>query len=216
MEDFFTILIVDDHSIVVSGLKMLIESHKMFKVIASVNNANDAIDYTQKFKPDIVILDISLPGISGLDVLSKLKQISAESKILVLTMHENQIYLQKALEEGASGYILKQAADEDLIYALKTIARGEIYIQPSLINKMYVKKVRVQKTREETIWETLSEREKEVAILVAKGFTNKEIGEKLYLSEKTVATYRMRALAKLEMDKTELLNLIIKLNLLEM
>ncbi len=216
MENFFTILIVDDHSIVVSGLKMLIEAHKMFKVVASVNNANDAIEYTQKFKPDIVILDISLPGISGLDVLSKLKQISVESKILVLTMHENQIYLQKALEEGASGYILKQAADEDLIYALKTIARGEIYIQPSLINKMYVKKMRVQKTREETIWETLSEREKEVAILVAKGFTNKEIGEKLYLSEKTVATYRMRALAKLEMDKTELLNLIIKLNLLEM
>jgi len=216
MKDVFTILIVDDHNIVVSGLRMLIEIHKMFKVVADANNATDAIDLTQKLKPDIIILDISLPGISGLDIISRLKQISNESKILILTMHENQIYIQKALEEGASGYILKHAADEDLIYALKTIIKGEIYIQPHLVVKIYIKKKQSYKTRDEIIWETLSEREKEVAILVAKGFTNKEIGEKLFLSEKTVATYRMRALAKLEMDKTKLLNLIIKLNLLEM
>lgn len=216
MDNIYTILIVDDHNIVISGLKLLIQAHKMFKVIAEANNASDAIEYTQKLKPDIIILDISLPNISGLDIIARLKEISQKSKILVLTMHQNQQYVQKALDDGASGYILKEAADEDLIYALKTIIKDNIYIQPSLVSQIYAKKSKIQKTREEILWETLSDREKEVAILVAKGFTNKEIGEKLFLSEKTIATYRMRAFSKLGMDKSNLINFVIKLNLLDL
>lgn len=216
MEQVFTILLVDDHNIVLSGLKMLIQAHKTFKVIAQANNASDALEFSQKLKPDIIILDIGLPNISGLDIITTLKEVSKESKILILTMYNNPQYIQKALEDGASGYILKHAADEDLIYALKTVIKGDLYIQPSLAKEMYIMKNKIQGTREEMLWGTLSDREKEVILLVAKGFTSKEIAEKLFLSEKTVATYRMRALAKLDVDKTKLISMMLKLNLLHM
>ncbi len=212
-----SILIVDDHGIVASGLRMLIQSYNSFKVVAEASNAKEAIELSKKYKPDIVILDISLPDINGLEIIKTIKGASNKSKILVLTMHDNKQYLQKAFDEGASGYLLKQSADEDLLYALKTVAKGDMYIQPSLLSNLYTEKDSLQKTREELLWNTLSDREKEVMLLVAKGFTNKEIAKKLFLSDKTVATYRARACSKLDIStKSEIVSLALKLKLLNL
>lgn len=217
MKKALSILIVDDHGIVASGLKMLIQSYSSFKVIDEASNAKEAIDLCKKHKPDIVILDISLPDINGLEIIKTLKKVSEKSKILILTMHDNKQYLKRALEEGVSGYLLKQSADEDLLYALKTVAKGEMYIQPSLLSSIYPEKDKFKKTREELLWDTLSDREKEVMLLVAKGFTNKEIAKKLLLSDKTVATYRARACSKLDItSKSEIVNLVFKLKLLNL
>lgn len=216
-EKIFTILIVDDHGIVTSGLKMLIQNYKSFKVIAEAKSASEAIELCNKFKPDIIILDISLPDINGLDIISTFRNVAKETKILVLTMHENKQYLRKALEDGAYGYLLKQSADEDLHYALKVVSKGETYIQPSMITDLYSKKKITEKTRDEALWNMLSDREKEVIILVAKGFTSKEIADKLFLSDKTIATYRMRAHSKLNIStKSDLVNLMLKLNLFDL
>jgi len=217
MKKTVNILIVEDHGIVASGLKMLIHSYSSFKVIAEASNAKEAIDLSKQYKPDIIILDISLPDINGLEIIKTLKNISEKSKILVLTMHDNKQYLKKAVDEGASGYLLKQSADEDLLYALKTVAKGEMYIQPSLLSDLYSEKDRSQSTREELLWNTLSDREKEVMLLVAKGFTNKEIAKKLLLSDKTVATYKTRACSKLDIStKSEIVSLALKLKLLNL
>ena len=212
-----SILIVDDHGIVASGLRMLIQSYNSFKVVAEASNAKEAIELSKKYKPDIVILDISLPDINGLEIIKTIKGASNKSKILVLTMHDNKQYLQRAFDEGASGYLLKQSADEDLLYALKTVAKGDMYIQPSLLSNLYTEKDSLQKTREELLWNTLSDREKEVMLLVAKGFTNKETAKKLFLSDKTVATYRSRAYSKLDIStKSEIVSLALKLKLLNL
>ncbi|MHB1692387.1 MAG: response regulator [bacterium] len=212
----YSVVIIDDHQILVSGLHLLIETQNDLHVVGEASNEASAIKIIKEKKPDVILLDISLSDISGLDLIPKLKDISPESKILILTMHDSQCYLQIGFDNGATGFLVKKAVDEDLIYAIKTVARGEVYIHPSMLNKFirrHENKINYD-SKEELLWSSLSSREQEVLIGIAHGYTYKEIAKKFFLSEKTVATYRYRGMEKLDIKtKSELTDMVLKLNL---
>lgn len=214
-----TVIIVDDHSILLATLKMFLEKQEGINVIGTSNDVSHAVELIKTKTPDVVLLDISMPKVNGIDLIPKIKKISPNSKILILTMFEDKKYMQSALDAGASGFLVKKAMDYDLVYALRTVARGEIYIHPSMLeNFMTAAKDTIPSIgREEQLWNSLSNREKEVMIGVAQGFTNKEIAEKHFLSEKTVATYRSRGMEKMDFsNKSELVDLVFfKLKILK-
>ncbi len=197
----YSVFIVDDHKMLLSGLTMILESSEDFTVAGSASNAEDAISCIKTKIPDIVLLDITLGKTSGIDLIPKLKEVSHNTKIIILTMYEDQQHLKAAIKAGASGFLPKKAMDDDLFYAIKTVAEGKVYIYPSLlgefVNSALKSKDEQTVSNKTARWNSLSNREKNVIIEVARGYTNKEISEKVYLSEKTVATYRARAMAKL-------------------
>ncbi len=211
-----TIVLIDDHFLMVSGLKMIIGGQKDLQVVGTAKDAESAIETVRANKPDVTVLDISLPKTNGLDIIAKLKSESEGSKILILTMYEDRQYVQRAIDNGASGYLPKKAVENDLIYSIRTVARGEIYIHPSLVKDLVNKYKRNSEyhsgqlsTPESLAWNGLSSREREVLIFVAKGFSNKEIGAKLFISEKTVATHRLKGMEKLNLiSKSDLVDLI--------
>ncbi|GMT43784.1 MAG: DNA-binding response regulator [bacterium] len=197
----YSVFIVDDHKMLLSGLTMILESSEDFTVAGSASNAEDAISCIKTKIPDIVLLDITLGKTSGIDLIPKLKEVSHNTKIIIFTMYEDQQHLKAAIKAGASGFLPKKAMDDDLFYAIKTVAEGKVYIYPSLlgefVNSALKSKDEQTVSNKTARWNSLSNREKNVIIEVARGYTNKEISEKVYLSEKTVATYRARAMAKL-------------------
>ena len=228
------IVLVDDHFLMVSGLKMIIAGQESLQVIGTANDAASALEAVKAKKPDVVVLDISLPKTNGLDLIAGLKDASPESKILILTMYEDRQYVQRALDNGALGYLPKKAVEYDLIYAIKTVAEGELYIHPSLVKDLIGKDKNVEEYRKyngagegsapagsenalRNLWNNLSPREQEVLIFVAEGFSNKEIGEKLFINDKTVATHRLRGMEKLGyINKSELVDIVFfKLKLID-
>jgi len=211
------ILIIDDHPLLSSGLAMLLNAQEDLKVNGQAESPEAALLLAESEQPDIVLLDISLPRKSGLDLLPELLAVSPRSRIIMMTMHEEQQYLKKALEVGAKGFVLKKGVDMDLLYAIRAVVRGETYIQPSMLTR-FVQQKSAKETPDESLspdqqlWHLLSHREQEVVLAVARGHTSREIGEKSFLSEKTVATYRSRAMAKLGMTtRADLLELVVRL-----
>ena len=206
------VVLIDDHSILLSTLKIFLNMQEGITVDGTTNDAFYAVELIKSKTPDVVLLDISMPKINGIDLIPKIKKNSPNSKILILTMFEDKQYMQKVLEAGASGFLLKKAMDYDLVYAIKTVARGETYIHPSMLEDFIANNNNASNevfSREEMLWDALSKREKEVMTGVAQGFTNKEIAEKHFLSEKTVATYRSRGMEKLGFSsKSQLIDLI--------
>jgi DNA-binding NarL/FixJ family response regulator len=198
---------------------MFLEKQEDINVIGISNEVLHAVELIKTKTPNVVLLDISMPKVNGIDLIPKIKKVSPGSRILILTMFEDKKYMQSALDAGASGFLVKKAMDYDLVYALRTVARGEIYIYPSMLEDFIVaaKDSVSSISREEQLWSILSNREKEVMIGVAQGFTNKEIAEKHFLSEKTVATYRSRGMEKLDFsNKSELVDLVFfKLKILK-
>ncbi|MHB1661464.1 MAG: response regulator [bacterium] len=222
-----TIVLVDDHYLMISGLKMIIGGQDDLQVVGTANDAVSALEVIKTKKPDVVVLDISLPKTNGLDLIARLKSESKDSKILILTMYEDRQYVQKALDNGAMGYLPKKAVEYDLIYSIRTVAGGESYVHPSLVKDLinknkedseypYYNRNGSLNDAEISLWGSLSSREKEVLIFVAEGFSNKEIGEKLFINEKTAATHRLRGMEKLGYtNKSDLVDLIFfKLKLL--
>ena len=230
------IVLIDDHFLMVSGLKMIIAGQEDLRVVGTANDAVSAMGIVKEKKPDVIVLDISLPKTNGLDLIIGLKEISPDSKLLILTMYEDRQYVQRALDNGALGYLPKKAVEYDLIYAIKTVAEGELYIHPSLVKDLIGKDKdkNVEEYRKyngagegsapagsenalRNLWNNLSPREQEVLIFVAEGFSNKEIGEKLFINDKTVATHRLRGMEKLGyINKSELVDIVFfKLKLID-
>ncbi len=210
-----TICIVDDHYILLTALKVLFNSYDDMKVIGMAQDISSAIKLVKSKKPDIILFNICLQDVNGLDFIPKFKKISPQSKILMLTKHKDRQYLEKALDLGVSGFLVKKAMDYDLIYAIKTVARGEFYIHPSMIDGFMSDsqfKTRANElSKVDLLWNSLSSREKEVMFGIVKGFTNKEIAEKYLLSEKTIASYRLRGIKKLGFKKkSEIVDFIIE------
>lgn len=193
------IVLADDHAVLRAGLRLLLDARPDMQVVGEAADGADVLALTRDLRPDIVLLDLSMPRLGGLEVLPLLRQQIPESRVLILTMHDDESYLRQALAVGASGYVLKQAADVELLSALKAVAQGDLYVQPSMTRAL-LKDV-LPKGDETTgaaqSWENLSEREKEVLRLVALGHTGKEIADQLSLSIKTVETYRERGMEKL-------------------
>ncbi|EHQ88676.1 response regulator [Desulfosporosinus youngiae] len=193
------LFLVDDHSVLRSGLKMILNSQKDMVVIGEADSGSAAIAKIKQINPDIVLLDISMPKMSGLEALEKLSKVSS-AKILMLTMHADEKYLQEALKAGASGYVLKQAADTELLQAIRDIAQGEIYLDSNLAQNL-VKSIYSPRKESNSSDSNLTEREKEVLRYIALGYTNKEIGESLLVSVKTVETHKARIMEKLQCHK---------------
>jgi DNA-binding NarL/FixJ family response regulator len=194
------LLIVDDHPLLLSGLGMLLNAETDLDVAGVADSGKTALDLAKELQPDIILLDISLRDTSGLQLLPELLRLAPQSRILMLTMHEDQQYLKDAMAAGASGFLLKKCLDVDLLYAIRLVMRGQIYIHPAMMPEILAATEKKTTSPEEMLWQSLSKREQQVSLGVAMGHTSREIGEQYFLSEKTVSTYRARAMTKLGIE----------------
>lgn len=190
-----SILLVDDHAVLRAGLRLLLDGQPDLRVIGEAEDVRTAVVQATTLQPDLILLDLSLTGSSGLAAIPALRTVAPHSRILVLTMHDDEGYVRQALAAGANGYVLKRAADAELIAAIRAVLRGELYIHPALTRQLL--EDLLPQTPALNPWESLSEREREVLLLVARGYTAAEIAEQLSLSPKTVETYRTRGMEKL-------------------
>jgi len=197
------------------GLTLLLNGEKDFHVVGQADNANAALSLAGSLQPDIILLDITLGNISGLDILPELLEVAPEAKVVILTMHNDCRYLQQAMAKGAMAFVVKKAIDEDLLYAIRTVLRGDIYIHPALVSDfMTTSQDEKQCSHDELLWQSLSQREQQVMQAVVQGFTSREIANDLLLSEKTIATYRSRAMTKLGLNtRAELMQLVNRLKI---
>lgn len=210
------LILVDDHEVVRSGLRMLLESEGDIEIVAECGTAQEAIDEVRKHKPDVVIMDIGLPDLSGIEATKEIKQISPESAVVALTIHEDREYFFRMLEAGANGYVPKRAAPAELISALRAADQGEVYLYPSLAT--YLVSSYLSGDPEQSIAPAngLTEREQEVLGHVADGATNIEIAETLGISPKTVSRHRENIMRKLNLhSRTELVKYAIRKGIIQ-
>jgi DNA-binding NarL/FixJ family response regulator len=191
------ILLADDHAILRAGLKLLLDAQPDLEVIGEAPNGARALALAEELQPDLILLDLTMPGLSGLDILGQLKNSAPHSRILVLTMHDDESYLRQALALGAAGYVIKKAVDSELLNAIRAVMRGERYIHSAMVDKLLHVESQQPIDENSNPWDTLSKREADVLRLVALGYTNNEIADKLAISTKTVETYRARGMEKL-------------------
>jgi DNA-binding NarL/FixJ family response regulator len=204
------ILIADDHGIVRSGLKLLLDRQSDLEVVAEAEDGIDALAKALAERPDLAILDVSMPRMTGLQATHEIRKQAPEVQVLILSMHEDERYLFEALRAGAAGYVLKRAADTDLLEAVRAAARGEPFLTASAQQSL----IRDFLTRGEQ--PELTPREQEIVKLIAEAHTNREIAEILHLAEKTVESHRANVLQKLGMrDRVELVRYAIRHGLVE-
>ena len=207
------ILIADDHPIVRQGLKQILHEAPNMVVADEASNGQEVLEKVWKNNYDVVLLDISMPGISGLDILKQLKSHKPELSVLVLTVHPEEQYAVRVLRAGASGYLTKESAPDELIKAIRKVSLGRKYVSSSLAEKLAFD---LEIDSEKPLHETLSDREYEVMCMIASGKTVKEIAEELFLSIKTISTYRSRILEKMKMkSNAELIHYAIKNRLVD-
>jgi two-component system response regulator NreC len=195
-----SVVIVDDHAVVRKGVRALLETQTEFQVVAEAGDLPSALDAIRAHQPALVVLDVHLPGESSLPAIGHMKEISPSTRFLVLTMYDDPTFARHALEAGAAGYVLKEAAPFELIQALRAVAAGETYLHPSLGARL------VATEEAGRLLDRLTERERDVLMRVVRGATNKQIATELYLSVRTVETHRARMQAKLGVSG--LLNLV--------
>ncbi|MUT67960.1 response regulator transcription factor [Paenibacillus sp. NEAU-GSW1] len=193
------ILVVDDHAVVRSGLMMLLNGKHGIEVIGEAADGEEGIQAAQVLKPDVVLMDLNMPpGMDGLTATEKLRKLMPELAILILTMHDDDEYLFRAIHVGASGYILKSAPHDELLTAIRSVAAGNAYLYPTATKRLMDEYMdRIKNGENKVTYETLSEREREIVALIAKGFSNKEIAEQLVISVKTVESHKSNVMEKL-------------------
>ena len=196
---------------------MMLNAQPDMEVVGEAQDGRQAIAEVQRLQPDVVLMDITMPDMNGIDATRQIKRMLPETKVLVLTMHENDEYVFQALRAGAAGYMLKEAADTDLISALRIIQSGQFYLSPMAQSVMvgdYLQRVRTGEEKDS--YSSLTEREREILKLVAEGFTNNQIAEKLVISPKTVDTHRTHVMDKLNLhSRAELVKYAMRRGLLE-
>ena len=190
------IVLVDDHAVVRSGLRLLLDAQKDMKVIGEAGNSKDAIFRARALKPDVILLDVVMPGESGIEALPRILKESPKTKVLVLSMQDDPSYVREAFAAGASGYVLKEAADEEVVSAVREIAGGGHYVHPALGARMVAAEAQERAAAEA---DPLSEREREVLRLLALGHTNQEIAQELYISVRTAESHRAHIMQKLRL-----------------
>ncbi|MEB3102670.1 response regulator [Ferviditalea candida] len=211
------ILVVDDHAVVRSGLMMLLNNKHGMDVIGEAADGNEAIELAVKLQPDVVLMDLSMPGgMDGMTATSELKKQLPETAVLILTMHDDEEYLFRAIHVGASGYILKSAPHDELMTAIQSVAKGDAYLYPTATKKLMSEYLDKLKTGDSSgTFDSLSEREKEILAWIAKGYSNKEIAEHLIISVKTVESHKSNLMEKLSLKtRPELVKFAMKKGLL--
>jgi two-component system response regulator NreC len=190
------VLVVDDHAVVRSGIKLLLDRHDDIEVVGEAGNAQDAVFRVRELAPDVILLDLVMPGESGIEVLPKLLQEASGAKVLVLSMQDEPSYVREAFAAGASGYVLKEAVDEEVVTAVREIAGGGSYVHPTLGARMVTADAAARAAADA---DPLSDREREVLRLLALGHTNQEIAKLLYISVRTAETQRAHIMQKLRL-----------------
>ncbi len=210
------LLLVDDHAVVRSGLRMLLGNESDVEIVGEAGTAQEALDAVAMFKPDVILMDIGLPDKSGIEATREIKERFPKIAVVALTIHEDEEYFFKMLEAGASGYVPKRAAPEELLTAIRAAALGEVYLYPSLA-KLLVRDFLTQERPDEAeALSDLTEREQEVLTYLAEGASNDEIAEALVISPKTVARHRENIMRKLNMhSRAELVRYAIRKGIIQ-
>src|SRR5438876_10690603 len=207
------IVLVDDHAVVRSGLRLLLDGQEEIEVVGEAGNAKDAIFRARALKPDVMLLDVVMPGQSGIEVLPELLKESPETRVLVLSMQDDPNYVREAFAAGAQGYVLKEAADEEVVAAVREIADGGRYVHPALGARLVAADAEAAAAAQA---DPLSDREREVLRLLALGHTNQEIAKMLYISVRTAETHRAHIMQKLRLSsRAELVRYALSQGLLE-
>jgi two-component system response regulator NreC len=207
------VLIVDDHAVVRAGLRMLVDAEEDMETVGEAGNVRDAVFEARSSDPDLVLMDVVMPGESGLEGIPKLLHEHPDVKILVLSMEDDPRYVREAFAAGASGYVLKEAADAEVVAAIREIAAGGRYVHPELGARLVAAETEAIRRADA---DPLSEREHEVLVLLARGFTNQEIAKKLFISVRTAETHRAHVMQKLRLSsRAELVSYALANGLLE-
>jgi two-component system response regulator NreC len=209
-----TILLVDDHKVLRDGLRALLESEPDLSVVAEIGSGQDAIRLAQELQPDIIVMDLGLPDISGLEAIRAIRAADVKSRIIVLSMYIRREFVRPAIEAGCDGYVPKSSTHTSLLEAIRVVLTGERYLHPKAATAL-VESVTAKET-EADLYQRLSEREQDVLRLTALGFSSREIGEQLIISSKTVETYRQRAMDKLHLEhRSELVKFALRAGVLD-
>ncbi len=194
------ILLADDHSILRAGLRALLNAEPDFDVVGEVADGNQVLQLASALHPDLVLMDVSMPGLGGIEATKRLKEILPETRVLILTVHEDETLLRSAIQAGASGYVIKRAAETELIAAIQAISRGDMYIHPAMTRSLLKELTPEQPPKNNPDPQpTLTKREIDVLRLIARGYTNSQIASRLSLSVRTVEGHRANLMDKLNL-----------------
>ncbi len=211
-----SVLLADDHRLLREGIRSLLEKAGDIEVVGEASDGGDAVAKAQALSPDVVLMDITMPGMNGLEATRQIKSLRPNTKVLILSMHESNQYISQFLRSGASGYVLKDSAASELVGAIQAVYQGDAFLYPSIARKLleeYMQKV--QSGEESESYDGLTGREREVLKMIAEGKSNKEIADLLSLSVRTVQAHRANLMAKLHMhDRTELVRYAIRKGLI--
>ena len=214
--DLIRVILADDHAVVRAGLKAVLGAARDIEIVGEARDGREAVELAERLKPDVVVMDLSMGEADGTSATKDIVARGLSTRVLVLTMHAEEEYLVPLLEAGAAGYLVKSAADRELVDAVRTVARGELYVRPAaarILARGLTRKDPVQAERER--FEKLTARERDVLRLVAEGYSAPEIGEKLFISPKTVDTYKQRVNEKLGLaHRADYVKLALKLGLI--
>lgn len=206
------VLVADDHAILRDGIRLLLGSQPDIQVVGEASDGGDAFHKTQDLQPDVVLMDIGMPGVNGLDATQKIKRAFPNVKVLILTQHDNDEYVHRILQAGASGYVLKRSAGGELVGAIRQVIHSNAFLYPSMTKDLvsdYLK--RAEAGMERASYDGLTERERQILKMIAEGSTNQQIADILCLSVKTVQAHRGHLMEKLNMhDRTELVKYAIR------
>ena len=200
------IVIAEDYTILREGLRSLLSSHTEFEIVGEAGNGQEAIQSVNRFKPDLALMDLSMPKMNGMDAIKEIKKRSPETKVLVLTVHNTEEYIYAALQAGADGYVLKDSTHAELEMAIKSVLDGKRYVSPAISQRLIEGYLEGRKRAKPlSAWETLTQREREILKLIAEGYKNKEIAEYLCISFKTVEKHRANLMKKLDLHNVQTL-----------
>ncbi len=214
------VLLAEDHSVVREGLRLLLNTQPDIRVVGEATSGREAIALARELHPDVAVVDIAMPDLDGIQATEQIRQLSPSTRVLILTMHAGDAYFFRAVDAGASGYILKRAASEELINAVRVVARDEAFFYPEVARKLlnrYLAQSRSEAPPGPPGYQELSEREREILFLIVQGHSNHQIAEKLVISPSTVQTHRTRILEKLGLNNTiELVRYAIRHGLIDL
>ena len=200
MDKPYHILIAEDHTILREGLRALLSSHDDFRIKGEAQDGREALQSVEKLRPDLVLMDLSMPRTNGLEAIKDIKKGHPEVKVIALTVHKTEEYIVAALDAGADGYVLKDANHSELVMAMKTVLKGKRYLSPGISEKVIQGYLDGRKEyKATTAWDTLTQREREILKLIAEGYKNKDVADYLYISLKTVEKHRANLMRKLDL-----------------